>query len=55
MSDYFIHDTAIVDPGAKIGAGTRIWHWVHVCGGAEIGESCNIGQNVFVADGVRIG
>ncbi|MFW6239608.1 MAG: acyltransferase, partial [Thermodesulfobacteriota bacterium] len=55
MSDYFIHDTAIVDPGAKIGAGTRIWHGVHVCGGAEIGESCNIGQNVFVADGVKIG
>jgi UDP-2-acetamido-3-amino-2,3-dideoxy-glucuronate N-acetyltransferase len=50
-----IHETAIVDPGAKIGAGTRIWHWVHVCGGAEIGKSCNIGQNVFVADGVKIG
>jgi UDP-2-acetamido-3-amino-2,3-dideoxy-glucuronate N-acetyltransferase len=50
-----IHETAIVDPGAKIGAGTRIWHWVHVCGGAEIGESCNIGQNVFVADGAKIG
>jgi UDP-2-acetamido-3-amino-2,3-dideoxy-glucuronate N-acetyltransferase len=55
MPDPMIHETAIVDPGAKIGAGTRIWHWVHVCGGAEIGESCNLGQNVFVADGAKIG
>ena len=55
MPDPFIHETAIVDPGAIVGAGTRIWHWVHVCGGAEIGKSCNIGQNVFVADGVKIG
>lgn len=50
-----IHATAIVDPGAVIGDGTRIWHWVHVCGGARIGAGCSFGQNVFVANGVTIG
>ncbi|GAB4370647.1 MAG: O-antigen biosynthesis protein WlbB [Kiloniellaceae bacterium] len=51
----FVHETAIVDPGARIGAGTRVWHWVHVCGGAEIGENCSLGQNVFVGNKVKIG
>jgi len=55
MADIFIHETAIVDPGAVIGQGTRIWHWTHVCAGAVLGASCNIGQNVFVADQVIIG
>jgi UDP-2-acetamido-3-amino-2,3-dideoxy-glucuronate N-acetyltransferase len=55
MSEVFIHETAIVDPGAKIGAGTRIWHWTHVCAGAVVGEQCSIGQNVFIADDVIIG
>ncbi|MFP4031260.1 MAG: N-acetyltransferase [Desulfococcaceae bacterium] len=55
MPDPMIHETAIVDPGAKIGAGARIWHGVHVCGGAEIGKFRNIGRNVFVADVVKIG
>jgi len=50
-----IHPTAIVDAGAKIGAGSRIWHWVHVCGQAVIGERCSLGQNVFVGNRVRIG
>jgi UDP-2-acetamido-3-amino-2,3-dideoxy-glucuronate N-acetyltransferase len=50
-----IHPTAIVDVGAKIGAGTRVWHWVHVSAGAVIGESCSLGQNVFVGNTVRIG
>ena len=50
-----IHDTAIVDPGAKIGSGCRIWHWTHVCEGAEIGEGCSLGQNVFVGNKVIIG
>ena len=53
--DYTVHETAIVDNGARIGAGTRIWHWVHICGGAQIGESCSLGQNVFVGNRVRIG
>ena len=53
--DYSVHDTAIVDAGAVIGAGTRIWHWVHVCGGARIGAQCSLGQNCFVGNRVRIG
>lgn len=55
MPDFFAHDTAIIDKGAIIGSGTRIWHWVHICSGAVIGSRCNIGQNVFIADGVKIG
>jgi UDP-2-acetamido-3-amino-2,3-dideoxy-glucuronate N-acetyltransferase len=47
--------TAIVEDGAVIGAGTRVWHWVHICPGAVIGEHCSLGQNVFVGNGVRIG
>lgn len=45
-----IHPTAIVDEGAQIGAGTKIWHWVHVCGSAIIGKDCSLGQNVFVGN-----
>ena len=52
---YEAHATAIVDPGAKIGAGTKIWHWTHVCGTAEIGRGCSLGQNVYVGNGVCIG
>jgi UDP-2-acetamido-3-amino-2,3-dideoxy-glucuronate N-acetyltransferase len=51
----FLHDTAIVDQGAKIGAGCRVWHWVHICSGAVIGERCSFGQNVFVGNRVCIG
>lgn len=50
-----IHETAIVDEGAEIGEGTRIWHWVHVCGGAKIGKDVSLGQNVFVGNKVTIG
>lgn len=50
-----IHPTAIVDAGAVIGEGSRIWHWVHVCAGARIGERCSLGQNVFVGNRVVIG
>lgn len=50
-----IHESAIVDPGATIGEATRIWHFVHVCGGAKIGRGCSLGQNVFVANRVTIG
>ncbi|MBP7063418.1 acyltransferase [Ferrovibrio sp.] len=49
------HPTAIIDDGAQIGPRTRIWHWVHVCGGARIGSDCSLGQNVFVANRVSIG
>ena len=50
-----IHPTAIVDEGAQIGDDTRVWHWVHISGGARIGERCSFGQNVFVANDVVIG
>ncbi len=49
------HPTAIVDEGATIGAGTRVWHWVHVSGGAVIGRNCSLGQGVFIGNAVRIG
>lgn len=52
---YFKHETAIVDEGADIGTGSRIWHWVHVCGGAKIGCGVSLGQNVFVGNNVVIG
>ena len=50
-----IHNSAIVDDGARIGDDTRIWHWVHVCSGASIGHGCSLGQNVFVSNRVVIG
>ena len=50
-----IHSSAIVDDGAAIGAGSRIWHFVHVCGGARIGKGVSLGQNVFVGNKVSIG
>lgn len=52
---YTAHPTAIIDEGAQIGDGTRVWHWTHVCGGARIGERCTLGQNVYVANRVVIG
>lgn len=51
----FIHPTAVVDAGALIGAGTKIWHFSHVMPRAVIGEGCNIGQNVFIDNDVVIG
>lgn len=55
MPEVTIHPTAIVDEGARIGAGSRVWHWVHVCGGAVIGEKCSLGQNVFIGNRVTLG
>ncbi len=52
---YQVHPSAIVDEGAAIGDGTRIWHFVHVCGGAQVGKDCSLGQNVFVGNRVVIG
>lgn len=52
---YQVHDSAIIDDGAEIGAGSRIWHWVHICGGAKIGQKVSLGQNVFVGNKVTIG
>ncbi len=53
--DVLIHPTATVDPGAQIGRGSKIWHYCHVMSGARIGESCILGQNVFVATSGVIG
>ena len=50
-----VHESAIIDEGANIGPQTRIWHWVHVCGGASIGTDCVLGQNVYVGPNVTIG
>jgi UDP-2-acetamido-3-amino-2,3-dideoxy-glucuronate N-acetyltransferase len=55
MRELQIHETAVVDDGARIGPGTKVWHFAHVCATAEIGADCTLGQNVFVADRVRIG
>ncbi len=55
MKDYFVHETAVVDEGAKIGKGTKVWHFCHIMSTAEIGENCTLGQNVFVAADVKIG
>ncbi len=55
MQDKFIHETAIIDAGATIGKGSRVWHWVHVCSGAKIGKNVSLGQNVFVGNKVKIG
>ena len=52
---YTAHPTAIVDDGAAIGDGTRVWHWVHVSAGARIGARCSLGQNVYVGSRVVIG
>jgi len=54
-STYFVHPTAVVDHGAVIGDGTKIWHFSHVSTGAVLGPRCNLGQNVFVAPHVRLG
>jgi len=54
-NDYFMHPTAVVDAGANIGSGTKIWHFSHIMSGSRIGERCNIGQNVVVSPGVVLG
>lgn len=55
MAAYFQHETAIIDAGAIIGEGSKIWHFCHVMAGSQLGEGCSLGQNVFVAAGVVLG
>jgi len=55
MTNYYSHESAIIDEGAQIGSGSRVWHFVHVCAGAKIGKSVSLGQNVFVGNNVTIG
>jgi UDP-2-acetamido-3-amino-2,3-dideoxy-glucuronate N-acetyltransferase len=54
-SNITIHPSAIIDDGAEIGEGSRVWHFVHVCSGARIGRSVSLGQNVFVSNSAIIG
>jgi len=53
--EYFSHETAVIDPGCKIGKGTKIWHFTHVMPDCELGENCNLGQNVVISPGVVLG
>ena len=55
MSEYFVHETSVVDDNVTIGKGTKIWYFCHIQTGAEIGEKCSFGQNVNVANNVKIG
>ncbi|MGF1565810.1 MAG: acyltransferase [Flavobacteriales bacterium] len=55
MADFFAHETAVIDEGCTIGAGTKIWHFSHIMTGAVLGERCNIGQNVVVSPEVVLG
>ena len=55
MADYFVHESAYLDDGAKVGEGTKIWHFCHVMGKAKIGKNCSLGQNVLVSNNVVIG
>src|SRR5678809_16505 len=54
-ADAFVHESAYAHDGATIGAGTKVWHFCHVLGGAVIGERCSLGQNVVVMNGTRLG
>lgn len=55
MKEYFAHETAVIDEGCDIGAGTKIWHFSHVMPNCVIGEKCNIGQNVVISPDVVLG
>ena len=52
---YELHPTAIVDEGAQIGDGTKVWHWVHICSGAKVGKRCIIGQNAYIGGKAKVG
>lgn len=53
--DFFCHESAIIDKGAILGKGTKVWHFCHVMGNSKLGDNCNLGQNVFVANDVVLG
>lgn len=55
MKEYFAHESAVIDEGCSIGAGTKIWHFSHIMPDCTIGEHCNIGQNVVVSPNVTLG
>ncbi len=53
--DYFAHETAVIDEGAIIGKGSKIWHFTHIMPGSVMGTNCNLGQNVVISPGVTLG
>jgi UDP-2-acetamido-3-amino-2,3-dideoxy-glucuronate N-acetyltransferase len=53
--NYFVHSSSVIDDGAVIGEGTRIWHFSHIMPQAVIGKNCNLGQNAFIDNNVKIG
>lgn len=53
--EFFVHETAVIDPGCEIGKNTKIWHFSHIMPSCKIGENCNLGQNVVVSPGVVLG
>ena len=55
MADYFAHETAVIDEGCNIGAGTKVWHFSHIMSNATLGEHCNIGKNVVISPKVVLG
>lgn len=55
MSNYYAHETAIIDDGCEVGDGTKIWHYTHICSKAKIGKNCVLGQNVYIGPNVVIG
>lgn len=55
MTDFFAHETAVIDPNCEIGTGTKIWHFSHIMSNSKIGNQCNIGQNVVVSPHVILG
>ncbi len=55
QNNYYHHETAVIDSGCIIGKGTKIWHFSHIMAGAQIGENCNLGQNVVISPGVVLG
>jgi UDP-2-acetamido-3-amino-2,3-dideoxy-glucuronate N-acetyltransferase len=55
MRDFFAHETAVIDGGCSIGKNTKIWHFSHIMKNANIGQSCNIGQNVVISPYVKLG
>ncbi len=54
-TDYFVHESSYLDPGAQVGPGTKIWHFCHIMPGAVLGGGCSLGQNTFVGSNVVIG
>ncbi|HCZ08815.1 MAG TPA: N-acetyltransferase [Flavobacteriales bacterium] len=54
-SSWFAHETAVIDEGCSIGAGSKVWHFSHIMTGATLGEGCNIGQNVVISPEVVLG